>query len=396
MRNYVLMAGGLPALLTVAAACFNYAADPYLMHQWDTPRLALLRPAVEKMNAWGKAYALARYRPETVYLGNSRTELGLPADGSQRVFNAALSGSTVGDAIKMLRHVVAVAPVQRIVWGIDASSFSLAVGNSDIEPDMLADGAHYLAHRVLSDLRRSVSLEMTRDSLALLHGQTAPVCRSSLYSFGQRDGNCLAKRLQEWGGTAEVMQVRTEQFLQGPGPQADAMEALESVLRQHCGLHVDLYINPTHAVTIDAWYQAGRGAAYESWLTGLAASAARLRKAGCEVRVFDFSGFNAVTSEAVPPHGSRNDMQNFWEASHYRANVGAMILQRLSGGALTFPGFGEELLPATIAAHVAGLRAARLLFEQAYPDEAQMATRASRNTRNIPPRGTPATCCTPG
>ncbi|MEG1329721.1 MAG: hypothetical protein RSD99_32750, partial [Janthinobacterium sp.] len=77
-RRYlaIFFACVLAALALVSAV--NYRVDPYLLHQWDSPLLQRLRPTYEKLSAWGKTYAVARYRPAVVYIGNSRTEMGLP------------------------------------------------------------------------------------------------------------------------------------------------------------------------------------------------------------------------------------------------------------------------------------------------------------------------------
>jgi hypothetical protein len=377
MKTYLTIAAGLPLLLVCGVAGTNYALDPYLMHQWQTPQVRRLRQPVEKLNAWGKTYALARYRPDVIYLGNSRTELGLaaPNGGESRAFNAALSGATAGDALRMLAHARQVAPVRKVVWGVDAPSFTLAVGNSELEDGLLARDGGYLARRVLLDLQRSVSVDMMRDSFSMLAGAVPLVCRPSLAQFGQRDAACIRHRIEGWGGTAEVIGPRTREFLRGEGPTKGAIEALERSMRGACGIQWRLYVNPTHAMTIDVLYWAGKGTQYEAWLTDLAAMGQRLRDAGCDVRLFDFAGFNAVTSEPVPRPGNRSEMRNYWETSHYRDQVGAAILARLDGAPAGSDGFGMELLPGTIARHIAQLRAGRAVYLASHPYEAGQAQR---------------------
>lgn len=377
MKRYLAIAGGLPLLLVGAVAATNYALDPYLIHQWDSPLVYRLRQPVEKLSAWGKAYAIAVYRPDTIYLGNSRTELGLavPAGGKARVFNAALSGSTLGDAIRMLGHARQAGPVRRVVWGIDAPSFTLNTGNSELDAGVVARDGGYLARRVLIDLQRAVSLDMSQDSLALLRGKAETVCRASLAGFGQRDNACMAHRIAGWGGTAAVVGARTREFLRGEGPSAGALPALEQALGSACGIEWQLYVNPTHAMTIDALYWAGKGHRYEEWLRALAAMGQRMRSAGCAVRVYDFSGFNRITSEPVPRQGDRADMRNYWETSHYRDHVGAAILARLDGAPAAPDGFGVELLPDTVERRIAALRGARTAYLSDHPYEAGRARR---------------------
>jgi len=377
MKTFLSIAAGLPLLLICSVAGTNYILDPYLIHQWQTAKVQRLRQPVEKLNAWGKTYALALYRPATIYLGNSRTELGLavPHGANSRVFNAALSGATVGDALRMLGHARQVAPIQKVVWGIDAPSFTLSAGNSELENELLAKDKGYLTRRILLDLQRGVSFDMTRDSLAMLRRQVPAVCRASLAQFGQRDGACIRYRIAGWGGTAEVIGSRTREFLRGEGPSGDTMGALEHAMLSGCGLQWRLYVNPTHAMTIDVLYWAGKAAQYEAWLQDLAAMGKRVRMAGCDVRIYDFSGFNRVTSEAVPRPGDKSEMRNYWETSHYREHVGAAILARLAGGPPEEDGFGAELVPESIDARLAQLRASRLQYLSRHPYEAGRAQR---------------------
>ncbi|WP_028105176.1 hypothetical protein [Pseudoduganella violaceinigra] len=381
MKTYLAIAGGLPLLMVCSVAGTNYLVDPYLIHQWQTPQVQRLRAPIEKLNAWGKTYALALYRPDVIYLGNSRTELGLavPKSGPLRVFNAALSGATVGDALRMLAHARRVADIRSVIWGIDAPSFTLSVGNTELENGLLASGGNYLGRRFLLDLQRAVSIDMTRASFDILGGQTPEICHASLAQFGQRDGECMRSRIAGWGGAAEVVGPRTREFLRGEGPTDGAMEALETSVRRACGLRWSLYVNPTHAMTIDAMYWAGRGGQYEEWLVRLAAMGKRLRQAGCDARLYDFSGFNGVTSEYVPQPGDSSEMRNYWETSHYRENVGDAILARLSGGPAAADGFGDELLPESMAAHIARLRKNRLAYLQTHRFEAATAHSIATN-----------------
>jgi hypothetical protein len=233
----------------------------------------------------------------------------------------------------------------------------------------------YIGKRFLLDLQRAISVDMTRDSLAMLGGSAPAICRSSLAQFGQRDGACIRHRIAGWGGTAEVIGPRTREFLRGEGPTAGTLEKLEQSLRRACNVRWRLYINPTHAMTIDVLYWAGRGKRYEAWLGDLAAMGERLRGAGCDVRLYDFSGFNHVTNETVPRPGDMAEMRNYWETSHYRDQVGSAILARVAGGPAGNDGFGAELLPASIGQHTAQLRERRAAYLSSHPYEAGRAHR---------------------
>lgn len=374
-RSYVLLFSGITLLVSGAVATLNYQVDPYLIHQWDSPHLRRLLPGREKLSPWGKTYALARFQPEVLYVGNSRTELGMPAQttvfGTRRVFNAALSGASLGDAAAMARHAAAVSRLDTVVWGIDAPSFSMEIGNTDFDRELVAADRHYLLRRGLINLKRALSLDMTMDTLRVMRGTFGGVCLSSLALLGQRDGRCVQQRIDSLGGTSAAMLPRVRDFARGAGPAPDAMQELDRSVAALCraGTRVRLYVNPTHAMTSDVLYWAGKWPALEAWQGQLAALAEKQRRQGCDVRVFDFSGFNSVTMEAPPQLSGRPEMDNYWEASHYRVNVGQRILARMFGQGESF---GVELTPVTLPAHQSAQRTARDRYHRDHPSETAM------------------------
>lgn len=381
-RNYLAILCGGSGVVIGAMLVMNYVVDPYLIHQWDTPEIMRLRPARERLSAWGKTYALARFNPSVLYLGNSRTELGMPTRlplfAGMDVFNGALSGASLGDTVAMAQHAFAVSRPGTVVWGIDAPSFSMEVGNTDFDRALVAHGHFYRWRRTLLDLKRGLTMDMTRDSLSQLMGTFGAVCHSSLAFRGQRDEVCMRNsRIGGWAGTRAAVVPRTREFVRGAGPTRAASDALAQAVDAMCdaGARVRLYINPTHAMMEDALYWAGKWPAMERWQTGLAAMAERQRGSGCDVRVYDFSGFNSVTTEAIPQATRREQMANYWEPSHYRVNVGRMVLGRMFADAATaIPAdFGTELTPDIMPAHLAAVRAAREHYHVLHALETAMA-----------------------
>ncbi|MBG6221041.1 MULTISPECIES: hypothetical protein [unclassified Janthinobacterium] len=355
------------AVLAIVSG-MNYHVDPYLLHQWDSPLVQRLRPTAEKLSVWGKTYAVARYRPAVVYIGNSRTEMGLPASSmrtlfeGKSVFNSAVSGASIGDAILLAEHAARVSHVDTMVWGIDAPSFSLARGSAGVEPGLTDDGPAFFVRRALLNIKRGLSVDMTHDSWRILSGSYDGVCLSSLALHGQRDQACITSRKHGWAGTARAFTPRLQEFGDGPVPTAPALLAFDTSVGKLCrgGTRLRLYINPTHALTLDALYWRGKWDAMQQWQRDLAQMAGRYRREGCDVRLYDFSGFNSITSEPIPQVTGVPAMRYYWEASHYRDNVGQFILARLFGGAPQPPAdFGIELTDTGIAAHQAAMRAAR-------------------------------------
>ncbi|WP_219118168.1 hypothetical protein [Janthinobacterium sp. UMAB-56] len=365
-------------LLTLALiSAVNYHVDPYLLHQWDSPLVQRLRPTYEKLAVWGKTYAVARYRPAVVYIGNSRTEMGLPTSvralfEGKSVFNSAVSGASIGDAIRLAEHAARVSHVDTMVWGIDAPSFSLELGSAGVEPGLTDGGPAFFARRALLNIKRGLTLDMTRDTWRILSGSYDGACLSSLALHGQRDQACITSRKHGWAGTARAFAPRLQEFGDGLGPTMPALQAFDASVGQLCrgGTRLRVYINPTHALTLAALYWRGKWEAMQQWQHDLARLAGRHQRQGCDVRVFDFSGFNSITSEPIPQVTGAREMRYYWEASHYRDNVGRFILARLFGGLRQPPAdFGVELTESGIAAHLADMRAARERYHAQHAEE---------------------------
>lgn len=384
-RTYLVRFFSLSVVVLGGLAGMNYLLDPYLTHQWESAGVQRLRPADEKLSAWGKTYAMARLRPEVLFLGNSRTEIGLPAERAmfdgRRVFNGALSGASVGDAMAMAAYAARQGPLQTVVWGIDAPSFSLDHGALELTPELIADGPLFFVRRAWLDLQRGVTWDMTQDSIRLLRGRFGAICRSSLATLGQRDAACLTAQIARYGSSTAAMRAKLHEFAGASGPRAEALPGFEASLASLCrtGTRVRLYINPTHALTIDTLYWRGKWAAMETWQGALVELTQRLRASGCDLRLFDFSGFNSVTTEALPLPNRRQQMQNYWEASHYRASVGRLILARLFALPDTAlpDDFGLELDQATLAAHLATLRSTRQRYHLEHAQESALAREIS-------------------
>lgn len=368
-RAYVSTFCCCSAMIVVAVSCLNYAVDPYLTHQWDSPLLQRMRPSREKLSAWGKTYAVAKYRPAVVYVGNSRTELGLPVDPSmfagKTVFNTAVSGAALGEVITLVQHAARHSRLEAVVWGIDAPTFSLASGSAGLEPELTNSGPFFFFRRAVLNLKRGLTVDMTEDSLRLLSGSFGSVCRSSLALYGKRDDACFDPRTAGGIHTGTAFGPRLREFRRGDGPTGAALRAFDQTLADLCraGTQVRLYINPTHALTLDVLYWTGKWPKMEQWQIDLARMVERYRAGGCDLRLYDFSGFNSVTTETISMVSRRPVMDNYWEASHYRANVGHMILGRIYGepgpGPVPPDDFGVELDSAMLPAHLARMRAAR-------------------------------------
>jgi hypothetical protein len=90
--------------------------------------------------------------------------------------------------------------------------------------------------------------------------------------------------------------------------------------------------------------------------------------------LWDFSGVNSITSEPVPAAGdTQSAMSWYWEASHFKAETGDLILDRIF--ACRRPGisvpddFGVPLTPSIIEAHLGATASALENWRRQHPND---------------------------
>ena len=371
---------GLSALLLLTGiVALNYTVDPYFIHQWDTPMLARLSPAQQKIMPWAKTYAAYRYRPEVVFLGSSRTEIGLPTDShlfsGKRVFNLAISGASVGDAAKMLEHTRFFHPPEVIIWGLDYGwQFREKTGNTDFASELVARGPYYPLRRTLLNIKRAVSMAMTAETMKILFGQSEQSCLSLLAYHGHKSAQCLEIIMQNEGGTAKAFEevLKKKEPLGNPDNVAATIQLLDRTLDRSCqdGTVMRFFIQPIHALA-ELSYWATLEDDIDDWKRALVKMTDARRQSGCDIKLFDFSGFNSITTEEIPQATGKEGMRYYWEQSHYKSEVGQRILEKLlaTGGTAEENDFGVELRAETIEQHLQNFRQARRQYIDDHPKE---------------------------
>lgn len=124
---------------------------------------------------------------------------------------------------------------------------------------------------------------------------------------------------------------------------------------------LDIAISPLHARLLEAMdYRVGLDAAWYEWKKQIAAVNEEVAKCLGKnpFRIVDFGLYNEITAQELPK-GADQISPYYWEASHYNAKLGDMMLDFLSGQG-EHAGLGVEITSKNIDAHIEkqkGLRA---------------------------------------
>jgi hypothetical protein len=99
-------------------------------------------------------------------------------------------------------------------------------------------------------------------------------------------------------------------------------------------LRLVIFTHPYHREYLDMLWDKGFWPAFEEWKRAV------IRVVDKEsgekrdlVRFWDFSGYNAISMEPVPPPGdTHTQMHWYWESGHYKNALGDLLISRMTGG----------------------------------------------------------------
>jgi hypothetical protein len=180
----------------------------------------------------------------------------------------------------------------------------------------------------------------------------------------------------------------------GSGRDTEVFRAVQRMLdiaRKH-DIEVVVVTYPYHGHILELFRETGLQSAYEDWRRDVAAvidEAARRRARPDAVRAVDFSGYSTQAMEAVPPLGDlRTPVAWYWEAGHFKRELGDVILQEIYGpaDAVARPAIGRPLSSATVDRLISDDARASAVYRAERVAEIAVLRRIVEEVRNAPPR----------
>lgn len=356
----------------LAAALVNLFVDPYGV--WRVTSIEGLNAAKTErrdQNYMFRAVDLARLEPRAILFGSSRAALGLRPDHPSfarfdgRVYNAAMTGGHLHALRRYLEHAVHASPeLEHVTLGVDFYAF----------------GSNFSLHRTFDDGRldrRGIgpkdafqtlfSLDALVDSWGTVRGNRSNPDAVPYEEDGQMTAVELARDVGR-RGMARRMDRSLRHYLNsssrygGYEPYEAAWEEFARILEivEANDLELRVFVSPVHAVLLEGIRLRGYGPQYEAWLARLAE----------HVEFVDFGGPNGVTAEPID-----DAMTNYWDVSHYREEVGDLVLARLAGEEVTVEGepFGVAVDRDSVARRIETVREATARWRTAHPEFTEFA-----------------------
>lgn len=220
-------------------------------------------------------------------------------------------------------------------------------------------------------------MAMTGETVKIVTGLADKKCPSLLATYGWKSTGCLEYIMADEGGTAKAFEevLKKKEPQATPANVAATTELLGRATKDYCaqGTVFRFYLQPIHALA-ELSYWATHWDDLDDWKRSLVKMVDTRRQEGCDIRLMDFSGFNRITTEEIPQATGREDMQFYWEQSHYRSEVGQIILARLVAGDKEEAvdegdDFGVDLTGETIERHLLRQREKRQRYVAEHPRE---------------------------
>ena len=350
-----------------------------------------------------KGVALLSGGFDTVILGTSRAEIGIdprsPLFGGRKVYNASLPGSTFYELERAFELAVTKGNVRTVILSLDFDFNFLTEmkGSGDFYQSAFSDsGGTPRLTRLISIDELQRSFETVKENKRGRRADYTPLGHKKDMDF-----NRPGKRGRSFMAALRTSFIKNT-FYSRAAYTSEPMALFGDVVERARGLGVELkiFISPVHAFQLEIMRVSGAYPEFERWkreLTSILADDASSSHGKDSFMLWDFSGYNAINSENFGSTEDPNtEMRWYWEPTHYRGELGEVILARLFGdeeegriGAAPLP-FGVSINSTNIEAHLTALREERDGVYRTYPDYQSGDRRALHGDRRGEARVSPS------
>lgn len=341
----------------------NYIVDPYGIYKTN---IFPNKPEQDKNIRLEKVVKVEELKPVSISLGTSRTEYGYDPNHeyfSKPSYNLAVSSASLYENRLYLEHAIKQGNLKEVLLVADWIMFNtkLMTKSYDFEDSFNIENIY----------KQLFSVDLFRSSLNTIIKQKV---KSSYLENGQRDWYFNQENIDKQGGHLKVMNKDEESYYKNSkykfntniyqDTKKDSFEDFRKIL-ELCyknNIKLEIIFGPSH---IRQWEAYDYYQNIETWYEWKKDVVLFVEKIASEqqkspYRVMDFSVYHELTAETVPTN-LKDKMKYHWEASHYKKELGDIVLDRLLDISL-YKDFGVEINSQNMDNHIQKLREDRVKF----------------------------------
>lgn len=363
-------------LLGIGCISFgNFVIDPYdIFRHNNLFELQLRKPEKIEQDRLYKTIDVINIKPEILLIGSSRVKQGLrpnhpafPKD--MTTYNLGIDGSNTYEILQYLKHTYANQPnLKTVIMGLDHYMFNDFYKLQDSFVEKRLGKTHIIPTDLINTLFSQDAIIASKNTV--LNNLTETENQKAL-TYGDDGFFPYPYHNPKDGNTPWRFRNTIEQYF-GFHPRYKLSEArfndfkkIVEFCRQH-NIKLIVFISPAHATQWETLRVTDRWDSYEQWK----------RKMVEITPVWDFSGYNSITTEPI-----KDVMSNYVDNSHYSPKVGDFVLNRiLSHDVDQVPqDFGVLMTPENIDKHLIKIRTDREKWARMRPNEVELVETLKRN-----------------
>ncbi|GAB4229764.1 MAG: hypothetical protein Kow0049_11380 [Stanieria sp.] len=352
------------SLPIISVGLWNWLIDPYDL--FDTPNfLGINHEKIKKDNndRLFKAADIIRIKPKIILVGSSRTKQGLDPEhpvfnNQSSVYNLAINGPNFYEVRRYIEHAVANQPdLKEIVLGIDFFMFNDRLANRPSFSEQRLEKKQLLYSDVINALFSLDTFNISQKTIDA--SQQEPDLNNNYGENGFMPNRNANDGKTDWRFEQSINLYFTihSNYQFSEKYWSDFVKLVE--LCQQNNIELKVFISPAHATDFESIRLTQQWTTFEQWK----------RKLVQLTPVWDFSGYNSITTEAIAPK-----MKNYVDNSHYTPQVGNLILNRIFDYQTEQvpKDFGVLITTQNIEQHLAQIRSDREIWISNHPEEVQL------------------------
>lgn len=358
-RIFLYWLAGTMLVAVASVIALVIVVDPYgIYHVIDRSGFNAIKPELSRYQNEIKLTQVIRLRPDVLFLGNSRAEIGFDPERvtmsrlRTSAYNLAIPGTGLATSLNQLEYLRKIGRVPKlIVLGVEFLDFIDPPGkpvdsNVSVTPESAQsvqkifwrfDSLFSLAS--LIDAFRTLSMQSNADAATTTSRGFNPL----------KEYRALTRQEGYYGIFRQKAEENAKSYLKKANGTLSTNDfaRLSTILEiaAQSGIEIKLVVYPYHAQVLALFEATGLSPAFKEWKTQVTRELSELRERYPEanVELFDFSGYSSYTCEYIPTKGDRTtNTRWYWEGGHFKKELGDLVLETILPELRSEPGGSSD------------------------------------------------------